>query len=104
MTNDEKQPTCCLDQRATHIPQSRAALRDATERLGPRGHEACLHGKSELLPTEYCIDQTGHSRTMTVVQPIEVPRGPVLQHPAPLAIDKSTLLYSIFDTSPSPQL
>lgn len=74
---------------ASFTPQLRTALPNATERLGPRTHKVCLHGESDLLPTERFIDQTGHSRKMTVVQLIEEPRDPVLQHSAPLAIDNA---------------
>ena len=41
---------------ATFTPQPRPVLRDITERLSPRSHEVCLHGKGELLPTEHFID------------------------------------------------
>ncbi len=44
--------------------------------------------RRDLLPKHF-MDQTGHCYNMTMVQPNEVPRDPVLQHPAPLVIDLS---------------
>ena len=65
---------------ATFSPRPRAALPDATDRLVP----VCLHfGETYRLSI---LSTSGHSCNMTMVQPNEVPRDPVLQHPTPLAI------------------
>jgi hypothetical protein len=107
MTDDEKQPWKELADRirelymATFSLQLRAAKRKATDGPSLRGHEVCLHGKRDLLPTEHFINQTGHSCNMTMVRPIGISMDPVLQHPAPLAIDNAPSTYSILDANAS---